>query len=159
MRLGAYPDLIGTKAKTLLRRLSSSDILSDGFYRWDTSQRIAIDPTLWTRPEYAIDLRNGDLVNIEKDETEWRAIVLRAPKFDELSPAETHSTSALAGHSERTHSENDDLVRVDEAAVALGIEYDRLRQYATRHKGKKKIGGNIYVTRSWLDQQNFKGSS
>ncbi len=49
-------------------------IASTGFYRSDTRQRIAIDRTLWARAEYAIDLRNGDLVNIESGEREWRSI-------------------------------------------------------------------------------------
>lgn len=82
IKLGAYPDLISRKSAVLLRRLSSGRILSDGFFRSDTRQRNPIDPALWARTEYAIDLRNGDLVNVETGETEWRSIVLRAPPIE-----------------------------------------------------------------------------
>ncbi|MBM3642390.1 MAG: hypothetical protein FJX15_13940 [Alphaproteobacteria bacterium] len=66
----------------MLSLLTAGRILADGFYRSDTSQRIVIDRTLWARAEYAIDLRKGDFVNVETGETEWRSIVLRAPKFE-----------------------------------------------------------------------------
>ncbi len=68
--LGRYPDLVGGRTRQLLELLSTSRILADGFFRSDTRQRIAIDQTLWTRTEYAIDLRRGDLVNVETGETE-----------------------------------------------------------------------------------------
>jgi hypothetical protein len=82
VRLGEFPTLVARRAETLLLHLAAERISSDGFYKGDTRERIPIDPVLWTRSEYAIDLRKGDLVNVETGETEWSAIVLRAPELD-----------------------------------------------------------------------------
>ncbi|MBG0801647.1 hypothetical protein IYW40_09135 [Methylocystis sp. H4A] len=88
VRLGIYPNLIGRNTTVLLVLLGAGEILSAGFYKGDTRERIPIDPVLWTRSEYAIDLRKGDLVNAETGETEWSGIMLLAPKIDVNNGAE-----------------------------------------------------------------------
>ncbi len=159
VKLGAYPDVIGRKSQIVLGLLSTARLLSDGFYRQDLNKRIAIDQELWMRPEYAIDLRGGDLINIENGEAEWRSIVLHAPNFVELPSAETHSATAQEGAYERTNSENDGLVRLGEAATELGIKPDTLRKRADRDSVKKRTGNGTYVPRCWVSQQKNKDQS
>ncbi|PWB89879.1 hypothetical protein C5688_13650 [Methylocystis sp. MitZ-2018] len=158
VKLGAYPDLTGRKSKALLNILSLGKLLSDGFYQQDLRHRVAIDPELWTRPEYAIDLLKGDLVNIESGVTEWRAIVLRAPKFVAESASQVADATAVASSCEkRDGDEGDecDLMLVTEAAKSVGVEYDTLLKRATRQNVKKKTGLGVCVPRSWVAQQQY----
>lgn len=94
----------------LLVLLGAGEILSDGFWRPDTRQRIAIDPTLWERSEYAIDLRKGDLANVESGETEWRSIVLRAPEFV-VAEATAYGAPSVGATSEPTDGDARAVIR------------------------------------------------
>ncbi|MBM3553796.1 MAG: hypothetical protein FJX45_19140 [Alphaproteobacteria bacterium] len=83
-------------ASELKYHLWNGRIASTGFYRSDTRNRIAIDRTLWARGEYAVNLRNGDLVNIETGETEWRSIELVEPKINVAEAVEYRSPPSVS---------------------------------------------------------------
>lgn len=157
VQLGVYPELVARKTQALLRLLAEGRILSDGFYRSDRLERRQIDSTLWRRSEYAIDLKKSDLVNVERGESDWNSIILRAPKFDvadeptppiadagqtltkdDLRAIITESREAKGG--DLTSREMDALWNKKCAGKCAGLRREDFRTIAVSIQGIKKQG-------------------
>lgn len=138
VRLGPYPEMVGRNAAQLEGLLASGAICSDGFWRGDTRERLPIDPQLWTRSDFKIDLRNGDLVNVQTGAVEWASIVLRTPR-DRDGPT-PRANGATGNRSSELREDRTPAVEItsEHNGIIATIEEWLRRRYRTRPPMKAK---------------------
>ncbi|ATQ67349.1 MULTISPECIES: hypothetical protein [Methylosinus] len=127
-----------SNASLFVNRLARGIILSDGFWRGDTRERLPIDPQLWTRADVKLDLHNGDLVNAESGAVEWASIVLRAPRDrDGPTPRANGATGNRSSELREDRAPAVEITSEHNGKIATIAEWLRQR-YRTRPPMKAK---------------------